>query len=206
MSAPRLLIVNPNTDARITGWLAEEARRVAGGRFEVEAINADSGLAALETPEHVRLVGEAVLRALRERRPDAALIAAFGDPGLAEARALGLPVAGLGEAGLRAAGAGGRRFGVVTLGAAMREPIRAKAEGLNLVALRVLPGRIADYVAQRESRRDEVAREVEACVEAGAEAVLLGGAPFAGEAALIVSAVCLIDGVESAVEELWRVG
>ena len=170
MSAKRLLIVNPNTDARITGWLAAEARRVAGGRFEVEAINADSGLAALETPEHVRLAGEAVLRALRERRPDAALIAAFGDPGLAEARALGLPVAGLGEAGLRAAAESA--FAVVTLGVAMGEAIRDRIAELGLserfVTLRILPGSVADYVSDRDARLSEVAREVEACAAAGA--------------------------------------
>ena len=204
----RLLIVNPNTDSSVTRWLAEEAGRVAGDDAEILPVNADSGLAAIQTPWDIDVAACAVVAVVAAHLDaSGAIVAGFGDPGLTAARALGLmPVVGLGEAGVTAAGKGGRRFSIVTLGAAMREPIRAKAEGLNLVALRVLPGRIADYVAQRESRRDEVAREVEACVEAGAEAVLLGGAPFAGEAARIASAVCLIDGVESAVEELWRVG
>ena len=145
---------------------------------------------------------------LREARPDAALIGAFGDPGLEQSRTLGFPVAGLGEAGLRAAAAGGRRFGVVTLGDAMRDAIVAKAErlglGRELVALRILPRSIADYVADRDARTSGVTREIEECVRAGAEAVLLGGAPFAGQATTLCASVCLLDGVGSAVEGLWR--
>ena len=43
----RLLIVNPNTSASVTRWLAEEAKRVAGEHVEVTAVNAPSGLSAI---------------------------------------------------------------------------------------------------------------------------------------------------------------
>ena len=198
----RLLVVNPNANVQVTAWLGEAARRAAGPEVAVEAVNAQSGLAALETPEHVRIAADAVLRAVEAARADAAVIGAFGDPGLELVRAAGFAAAGLGEAGLRAAAA--RRFGIVTLGAAMREPIAARVAALGwtdrLVALQILSGRVSDYVAAREARRDEVAGAIAACVAAGAENVLLGGAPFAGQAEDFSSPGALvIDGVANAV-------
>jgi Asp/Glu/hydantoin racemase len=198
----RLLIVNPNANAQVTAWLAEEARRVAPADVAIEALNAESGLMALETPEHVRIASEAVVRAISDVRPDAALIGAFGDPGLAEARLLGFKVEGLGEAGLESAAR--RRFAIVTLGAAMREPIERRVAALGLVdqlvGIRFLAGAIADYVADRDGRLVEVARDVEACAAAGAETVLLGGAPFAGQARRLRGlGVRVVDGVKSAV-------
>ncbi len=198
----RLLIVNPNANAQVTAWLAEEARRVAPQGVAIEAVNAASGLMALETPEHVRIASEAVMRAISDARPDAALIGAFGDPGLDEARSLGFNVAGLGEAGLKFAAR--RRFAIVTLGAAMRDPLERRIAALGLVdqlvAIRFLAGVIAEYVEDRDGRLIEVAREVEACASAGAETVLLGGAPFAGQARRLRGlGVRVIDGVKSAV-------
>ena len=107
----RLLIVNPNTSVSVTNWLAEEAERVAGRRVEIAAVNAPSGLAAIETPEQLVRTAKVVVGTIEaDATADVALIGAFGDPGLMEARArLSIPVVGLGEAGLMAA-ANGRRF------------------------------------------------------------------------------------------------
>ena len=61
----------------------------------------------------------------------AAIVGAFGDPGLAYAQTLtSIPVVGLGEAGMREAGKGGRPFSIVTVGAAMHNSIVCRAEGL----------------------------------------------------------------------------
>ena len=130
---PRLLIVNPNTSASVTCWLAEEARRVAGKHVEVTAVNAPSGLAAIETPDDLVRAAEVVIAAIEaDTGADAAIIGAFGDPGLMEARPrLPIPVVGLGEAGLRAA-ENGRRFSIVTLGEAMRAPIVKRVRSLGL--------------------------------------------------------------------------
>ncbi len=206
-----LRIVNPNTDTRVTRWLADEARRAAGDTFEIVAVNAASGLPAIETPAQLEAAARAVTAAiLAPPRPRAAIVAGFGDPGLAEARALGVaPVAGLGESGMLAAGRNGRRFAIVTLGAAMREPIRAKAESLGLrdvlTEIRVLPFSISDMVADRDARRDEIAAAARACAdETGAEAILLGGAPFAGLGTQIALATgrAVLDGVEASVARL----
>jgi allantoin racemase len=204
-----LLIVNPNTSAAVTRWLGEEAARVAQGT-EIIAVSAESGLAALQTSEDVELAGRAVVQTIadhaRERALAGAVIAAFGDPGLAAARALGLTrVVGLGEAGIRAAARGGRRFSIVTLGAAMRELILSKAEalgvGANLVEVRVLPLSIPEMIADRDGAWALIMDAIRSCP---GEAVLLAGAPFAGMArdATRETGKVVLDGVEACVDSI----
>jgi allantoin racemase len=203
----RLLVVNPNTNKTVTRWLADEVRRIAGSAYEIVAINADSGLAAIEKPSDIEAAARSVASEVA-RHGDAlgAIVAAFGDPGLEAARALGLmPVVGLGESGIRAAAASCRRFSVVTLGSAMREPILAKvgAMGLadRLVEVRVLERSISQMITHREAGREETIAAVRAC-ENGA--VLLGGAPFAGlaQGVSIETGRIVLDGVEACVAAL----
>jgi allantoin racemase len=203
-SRPRLLIVNPNTNAQVTEWLREEAARVAADDFDVVGINAASSLAAIQTPDDSRkaakAVGDAVVAA---RGAAAAIVGAFGDPGLAHARTLSsIPVIGLGEAGMREAGKGGRRFCIVTLGAAMRDSIagRAKTLGLErqLVDILILSCSIPDLVENRTSHRNEILAAIRACK---GEVALLGGAPFAGLGAEMTreTGTLTLDGVAASV-------
>jgi allantoin racemase len=206
---PRLLLVNPNTSRGVTRWLGDEARRVAGDRFDIVAVNADSGVAAIETPEDLDRVASAVIAAL-VAHPDAsaAIIGAFGDPGLAAARSRDpRPIVGLGECGLMAAGRGGRRFAIVTLGAAMVETIASRAARLGLAnrlaAIHVLPFSIAQMIEERDDRRDAIAAAVRASAqENGVEAALLAGAPFAGMAHTLARGLRIevLDGVAACVE------
>jgi allantoin racemase len=202
-SRPRLLIVNPNTNAQVTEWL-REAARVAADDFEVIGVNAASGLAAIQTPDDSRkaakAVGDAVVAA---QGAAAAIVGAFGDPGLAHARTLSsVPVIGLGEAGMREAGKGGRRFCIVTLGAAMRDSIagRAKTLGLErqLVDILILSCSIPDLVENRTSHRNEILGAIRACK---GEVALLGGAPFAGLGAEMTheTGTLTLDGVAASV-------
>ena len=206
MTAPPLLIVNPNTDTRITAFLRQEAERILAGRATLEAINVESGFAALQTPEQVEAAGRNVVTTLIARQPQAAVIAAFGDPGLAQARALGFRVAGLGESGLRAAAAVGP-FAILTLGAAMQDAIAARVEHFGLAAkltqIRTLPHAIPDFVPQRDALTPEIAAEIESLARDGANCVVLGGAPFAGLAhRLDTKETRVLDGVESALAAL----
>jgi allantoin racemase len=203
-SRPRLLIVNPNTNVQVTGWLREEAARVAADDFDVIGVNAASGLAAIQTPDDSRKAGQAVADAIMATRgAAAAIVGAFGDPGLAHARARSsIPVIGLGEAGMKEAGKGGRRFSIVTLGAAMRDSIagRAKSLGLEreLVDILILSCSIPDLVQDRASHRNEILAAIGACK---GEAVLLGGAPFAGLGAEMTqeTGTLTLDGVAASV-------
>jgi len=207
----KLLIVNPNANFEVTAWLAAEARRLIGASAEVIAVNADSGLPAIQTPEDLQRASESVVSAvLACPGASGVLIAAFGDPGLRAARAQSvLPIVGLGESGILAAARRGRRFSILTMGVAMRAPISAKVAELGVggqwASLRFLPFGIAQFVADREAWRPVVAAAARACVENdGAEVVLLGGAPFAGlgrplrlELGLEIS-----DGVEAGIGRL----
>jgi allantoin racemase len=205
MSRPKLLIVNPNASVRVTRWLRDEAERVARSRFEIAAVNAPSGLAAIETPDDLLRATKAVVSSIAEdNAATAAMIGAFGDPGLAEARALvPIPVFGLGEEGLRAAGATGQRFSIVTLGEAMRAPTAARVQAFRLGAqlqdIHVLPMSVADMIANRDAYRWAVAKAIRA---SSPSAVLLGGAPFAGLGAPMAeeTGAVVLDGVEAVVE------
>ncbi len=203
----RLLVVNPNTDARVTQWLADEARRVGGAAFDITAVNARSGLAAIQSEADISIAADAVAAAIAAH-PDAsgAIVGAFGDPGVEAARASNLmPVVGLGGAGIAGAAKGGRSFSIVTLGEAMRQPIRMKARAMGLEAaladIRILPFSIPDYVADRPRHRAAIAAAVSACPDG---AVLLGGAPFAGLALALAQETgrIVLDGVAACVEAL----
>ena len=205
-----LLIVNPNTNVAVTRWLAEEARRVAPRGVEIIAVNAASGLEALQTPDDVETAGRAVVRAIQAHARGGdlvgAVVAAFGDPGLNEARALGAThVVGLGEASIRAAAKGRRGFSIVTLGAAMRRLITVKVAALgyeaNLDTIDVLPFSIPEMIADREATHEYIAEAVRRCPS---DAVLLGGAPFAGMARSMARASRkrVFDGVEDCVRTI----
>lgn len=206
----RILIVNPNTNLVVTRWLVQEARRVAPRGVEIIAVNAASGLEALQTPDDVETAGRAVVRVIEAhaRAGDlvGAVVAAFGDPGLNEARALGATrVVGLGEASIRAAARGGRGFSIVTIGAAMRGGIEAKVRTLgysdNLGMIDVLPFSIPEIVANREAIRESIAKAVLGC---SSDAVLLGGAPFAGMARSMAhkTGKRVFDGVEACIRAI----
>jgi allantoin racemase len=205
----RLLIVNPNTSASVTRWLAEEAKRVAGEHVEVTAVNAPSGLSAIQTPEELLQAARVVVDTIKNNVDfDAAIIGAFGDPGLTEARArLAIPVVGLGEAGLRAA-ANGRRFSIVTLGDAMRAALIERVQSLGLddrlAEIRVLPTPIPRMIADREAHYDAIAEAVRACA---GDAILLGGAPLAGLGAKMTekTGATVLDGVEASVAEALKI-
>jgi len=205
---PRLLIVNPNTSAAVTRWLADEAERVARDRVEIAAVNAPSGLAAIETPDHLIRATQVVVGTIEaEAGADAAIIGAFGDPGLIEARGrLSIPVVGLGEAGLKAA-ANGRRFSIVTLGEAMRAAVaeRVRSLGLNdrLAEIRILPIAIPDMIANRDAHFGAIADAIRHCT---GDAVLLGGAPLAGLGNKMTeeTGVTVLDGVEASVTAAMR--
>jgi allantoin racemase len=216
MTPPRkrkLLIVNPNTNAILTGWIATEARRVADNKWSVVAVNADSGLAAIQAPSDIAKAGTTVVAAIMSH-PDAdgAIVSAFGDPGLDEARASCLvPTVGLGESGLLEAAENGRRFAIVTVGTELEATIRQKVAdlGLNgqLAAIRFLPFSIPELIEGRAAKIAVIAAEVKACLECHkANAVLLGGAPFAGMGLSLTRLTrgIVLDGVEASVKRVER--
>jgi allantoin racemase len=118
----RLLLANPNTTASMTAAIAASATSAARPDTVVEAVNPVDGPASIETDDDERacvpgllaLLGAAKARPA-ERRPDAYVVACFGDPGLEAARELlDRPVLGIAQAAMHAAALVAGSFSVVT--------------------------------------------------------------------------------------------
>ncbi|MDZ4268346.1 MAG: aspartate/glutamate racemase family protein, partial [Mycobacterium sp.] len=118
----RLLLANPNTTSTMTAAIAASASAVARPGTVVEALNPVHGPASIENDDDERRCVPGLLEILREARerpdggrPDAYVVACFGDPGLEEARAmLDAPVLGIAQAAMHAAALAAGTFSVVT--------------------------------------------------------------------------------------------
>ncbi len=118
----RLLLVNPNTTASMTAAIAASASGVTREGTVVEALNPTDGPPSIENDEDERRSVPGLLEILRnarqrpaDQRPDAYVVACFGDPGLDEARELlDAPVLGIAQAAMHAAALAAGTFSVVT--------------------------------------------------------------------------------------------
>lgn len=122
MGVVRLLLANPNTTASMTAAIAAGATAVAGPGTVIEAANPTEGPASIESDDDEQRCLPGLFALLRDTaarpaadRPDAAVLACFGDPGLAQAREiLGVPVLGIAQAAMHAAALAAGSFSVVT--------------------------------------------------------------------------------------------
>ena len=204
----RLLLINPNTSASITQMLAEQARRVAGNRAEIHALGAAYGAPALQSGADLEIASRAVLDIIETTSGfDAIIIGAFGDPGLDAAQKHSKTrVYGMGRSGLMSAARNGRRFAIVTLGEELRPLIEQAVAAHNLtdqlVTLRFIDASIHDLANHPAAYLDMAINTARSSVEThNAEAVLFGGAPFAGMIDDIASRVNfpVVDGLKAAV-------
>lgn len=207
----RILVLNPNTSSSITERLMQAARPAAAPGTELEALTAPRGFPYIATRAEAQIGGAVALEMLAEHhaRFDAAIIAAFGDPGLFAARELfDLPVVGMAEAAMLTACMLGRRFGIVTFARALgpwyAECVEAHGLGGRLAGIRMLDGRfasVADVQEEKEALLVELARS--AVEEDGADVVILAGAPLAGLAAKVRDRVPvpLVDQMVAAVKQ-----
>ncbi|MGD9738940.1 MAG: aspartate/glutamate racemase family protein [Bauldia sp.] len=205
----RLLVVNPNTSAAMTASIGSAARAVAGAGTDIEAVNPAMGPVSIEGyyDEAFAVPGLlAEIAAGEARGADAAVIACFDDTGLDAARAMArIPVVGICEAGLAAAGMIAARISVVTTLPRSVVPIdwlvrrygmagRAFVHAADIPVL-ALEARDADVVAKL---RDAVAAAIAAD---SADAVVLGCAGMASLAAELSAdlGVPVVEGVSAAV-------
>jgi allantoin racemase len=118
---PRILVVNPNSNAAVTRGLDDQLTnlRFANGPV-IECWTLAEGPYGIETQEHVDSVA-LPLRSLVAARSnvDAFIIACYSDPGLQLCReATRRPVFGINECAVLSALARGERFGVIAIAAA----------------------------------------------------------------------------------------
>jgi Asp/Glu/hydantoin racemase len=138
---------------------------------------------------------------------DAAIVSAFGDPGLAAAREFAdIPVFGIEESALLIAWTLGRRISIVCLTPRLGRWYQECAEehGLagRLVSVRPLDVPIPDITQAKDQLRERLLEECRLAVEQDhAEVIIFGGAPIAGLARESADqiAVPTLDGVSCAV-------
>ncbi len=203
-----LLLINPNTTQAMTDQMAEVARNVAGPAIEITPVTATRGVPYIASRAEAQIAGAEVLEIIAEhgKGADAAIIAAFGDPGIVAARELfDIPVVGMAESALVTAALMGERFGVVTF-----SPFLARwyVESVALTGLttrftgvrcpKTPPADVGNVI--HDMRDDLVALADEATREDGADVVILGGAPLAGLAPLIADDTpgLLVDPISAA--------
>lgn len=214
-----ILAINPNTTASITAIVERNLRaaapeidwRTATGRFGARYIVSEASYAIAA---HAALVAWAT-HADEPEACDAVLLACFGDPGLFALRELSaVPVIGLAEAAMRQAAREAARFSIVTGGARWRPMIERLAQALGfgaaLAGVRAIALTGARAAADPESAIAVLATECDrAGHEDGADAVILGGAGFAGLAPRVaalagISIICSVAAGAREAEALAR--
>ncbi|MBP0621280.1 aspartate/glutamate racemase family protein [Cupriavidus consociatus] len=207
----RILVLNPNTSEGITARLMAAATPVASSGTELVPLTASRGVPYIATRAEAQIGGAIALEMLAERHTefDAAIIAAFGDPGLMGARELfDLPVVGMAEAAMLSACMLGRRFSIVTFARALgpwyEECVDMHGLRGRLAGIRMLDGSFAsvsDVQEEKEAVLVELANR--AVVEDEADVVILAGAPLAGLAARVRDRipVPVVDQMAAAVKQ-----
>ena len=206
----KLLLINPNITAAMTEAMAAEARRYASPSTDIVAVTAEFGTQYVENRVEAAIASHAVLDALAKYADggcDAAMISAFGDPGLAAAREFAdVPVVGIQESAILTAWMLGRRYSIICLTPRLRTWYIecAQEHGLagRLASVRALDVPIPDITRAKEQLRDRLVEQCMLAVEQDeAEVIIFGGGPIAGLAREMrddIPVPCL-DGVSCAV-------
>ena len=192
----RILLINANTDPAMTALIARHAAAAVSG-VELVAVTARFGARYIASRAAAAVAGHAALDAFAEHGAgcDAALLACFGDPGLFALKEISpIPAVGLAEAAFNEAQAGGRRYAVVTGGAAWEPMLAELVAALDLTghcaAIRTVAPTGAAIARDPEHALSLLIDACEACATCdGADVVILGGAGLAGLAPRIASQV-----------------
>ncbi len=206
----KLLVINPNTSESVTEKIATVARSVAADGTDIEFVTANDGVPYIATRAEAIIGGRVALEILAEREPefDAAIVAAFGDPGLGAAREMmAIPVVGLTEASVLMACPLGRNFSIVSFSSRLepwyRECVAWHGMTSRLASIRMLDAKVADVGQVQEENEDLLVELASRTVrEDGAEVVILAGAPLAGLASRIRDriSVPVVEGVAASVK------
>jgi Asp/Glu/hydantoin racemase len=207
----KLLFANPNTTAAVTDRIATVAQAAASPGTEIVAVTGQSGVPYIATRAEAVIAAREALELLAAHAEgcDAAVVAAFADPGVGGARELlSIPVIGLAEAAMLTACMLGRRFSIVTFATAMapwyRECVEYNGLSGRLASIRCVSGGLRDINSVQEEKRDALVKTCCLAVEQDeADVVILGGAPLAGLADKVAERVPvpLVDGVAAAVRQ-----
>ncbi len=198
------MLLNPNASPGITDLVAREAAKLARPGTELVPATGRFGGRYIATRATYAIAAHAALDAWARHAEgiDGVLLACFGDPGLAALKELSpVPVVGMVEASLAATQ--GRRFSIVTGGAAwepmLREMVALAGVTPRLASIRTVAPTGADIARDPDGALAVLADACRACARDGAETAILGGAGLAGIAPRLRAGLTieLIDGLEA---------
>lgn len=196
MKQRTLLLVNPNTDIRVTAVMGDIARDAlsnlnANTQFEIVTRTVDRGVSLITHEQALSEAAQALMDSLGELDTSnlaGVIIGAFGDPGLVQLRSrLKVPVTGLAEASMALAAASiapGGHFAVVTTTPKLADSIVATAWGYGhadcFAGVELTPGDPASLMANAQALEDAMyAACLRAIEKRGASALVIGGGPLA---------------------------
>jgi allantoin racemase len=212
----KILVINPNISLSVTELIRNEAQRAALPNTQITMATASFGVAYIETPGEAAVGAYATLQLLAQHHAnhDVAVVAAFGDPGVAAAKELlDIPVIGLTESAVATAFLLGGRFSIVgisqRIGAWYTQTVDQLGLSSRMASYRGLEQRFSSVGTVQHEARDALRAMCLACVEEdGADSIIMAGAPLAGLAREIAGdiPVPLIDGVGSAIRMAMALG
>jgi allantoin racemase len=184
----KILLLNPNTTRAVTDLLYTAGTKVTSPGTELVAATAERGVPYIATRAEAQIGGAIALEMLAAAGSsvDAAIIAAFGDPGLFGARELfDIPIVGLAEAAMLTACMLGRRFSIVTFARALapwyQECVTMHGLDARCAGIRTLDGTFQSISNVQAEKEDLLVSLANRAVEQDdADVVILSGAPLAG--------------------------
>lgn len=207
----RILLVNPNMSEAMTEQMTLVARQVMPETCEIVPLSATRGFPYIASRAEAQVSGAIAFEMIADHADgaDAAIIAAFGDPGLAGARELfDFPVVGMAESALMTAAMLGERISIVTFSPVMTrwygDLVRQAGLASRFAGVRTPSHHTADLGGVGKTLRSDLIALCNAAVEEdGADVVILGGAPLAGLADRIAKDVsCIVlDPVSASVAQ-----
>lgn len=184
----RILLINPNTTQALTDRLDSAARAVIAPGTELVSVTAPVGVPYISTRSEALIGGVQVLEILAEQHGafDAAIVAAFGDPGLGAARELfDIPVVGLAEAGMLTACMLGGKFAIVTFAQALgpwyRECVAWHGLSGRCTGVFMLDGAFSSITDVQQEKADLLVDLAGKALQSSeTDVIILAGAPLSG--------------------------
>ncbi|TYC21590.1 Asp/Glu/hydantoin racemase [Micromonospora sp. MP36] len=214
----RVLILNCNVTESMTAAIAESARSAASPGTAVTAISPEWGVASAEGYLDSFIAATAMLERLATwpDETDAVILAGFGEHGREAARELlEVPVVDITDAAAHVALMLAPRYGVVTTLSRsivqIKDSLRAAGVAEHCVGVLATGLPVLEVHADEDRTRRAVVERGRQLIEAGAEALVLGCAGFAGRATSIEEelGIPVVDPVAAAMlfaEGLVRLG
>lgn len=206
---PVILLLNANTNAVMTETMLIAARAL---HPNCRAATVARGVRYISDGDAASVAAEAVMEFAEtldaDTIPDALVIACFGDPGLWHLRdRLPIPVIGMADASCHVACQLGRRFAIVTGGAAWEPMLQNFVNEIGLSArlsgIHTLEQTGDTLAADPERACSLIAQRIDHALNDGADVVILGGAGLVGFSEKLQSAskLPLLDSLSCAISQ-----